>query len=58
MFLIMVCRKIIGICGIRLKDIVNRVCVEGFLDLVWEMGLGFLGCDNVEERFLKEGKED
>lgn len=54
----MVCRKTTGTCGTRLKDTVNRACAEGFPDLAREMGLGFLGCDNVEERLSKEGKED
>ena len=54
----MVCRKTTGTCGTRLKDTVNRACAEGFPDLAREMGLGFLGCDNVEERLSTEGKED
>lgn len=58
MFSIMIFSIFIGICGIRLRDVVNRVCFEGFLDLVMEMGLGFLGSDNVDEKFLIEGKED
>ena len=36
----------------------NRACSEGFPDLAREMGLGFLGSDNVDERLLTEGKED
>lgn len=54
----MVCRKTTGTCGTRLKDTVNRACAEGFPDLAREMGLGFLGCDNVEERLSTESKED
>ena len=47
-----------GTCGTRLREAVNRACSEGFPDLAREMGLGFLGCDNVDERLLTEGKED
>ncbi|XP_022800692.1 uncharacterized protein LOC111338453 [Stylophora pistillata] len=54
----MVCNKTTGTCGTRLKDTVNRACAEGFPDLAREMGLGFLGRDNVEERLSTEGKED
>ena len=47
-----------GTCGTRLRDAVNRACSERFPDLAREMGLGFLGSDNVDDRLLTEGKED
>lgn len=47
-----------GTCGTRLRVAVNRACSEGFPDLAMEMGLGFLGSDNVDEKLLTEGKED
>lgn len=47
-----------GTCGTRLRHAVNRACSEGFPDLAREMGLGFLGSDNVDERLSTEGKED
>jgi len=47
-----------GTCGTRLRDAVNRACSERFPDLAREMGLGFLGSDNVDDRLITEGKED
>ena len=47
-----------GTCGTRLRDAVNRACSEEFPDLAREMGMGFLGSENVDERLLTEGKED
>ena len=47
-----------GTCGTRLRDAVNRASTEGFPDLAREMGLGFLGSDNVDDRLLTEGIDD
>ena len=47
-----------GTCGTRLRDAVNKASTEGFPDLAREMGLGFLGSDNVDDRLSTEGKED
>lgn len=54
----MISNKTTGTCGTRLKDAVHRACFEGFPDLAREMGLGFLGRDNVDGRLSTEGRED
>ena len=45
-------------CGTRLRDAVDRACVEGFPDLAREMGLEVLDPDTVNDRLSMEGKDD
>ena len=47
-----------GTCGTQLREAVDRACAEGFPDLAREMGLEVLNPGNVDERLLREGKED
>lgn len=47
-----------GTCGTQLKGAVNRACAEGFPDLAREMGLEVLHTSNVDQRLLREGKDD